>query len=82
MGKFIYLNVRTVPAFDTDLMQPHTAYTVFCNLEEKFMTASAWTLKDAVHLFRRLYGFNESFVIKFNRPFRVQSSTRLYDDIY
>jgi hypothetical protein len=74
MGNFIYLNVRTVPAFDTDLMQPHTAYTVFCDRGEKFLIASAWTLKDAVQLFRKKYGFHEDFVIRFNRPFTAQRS--------
>ena len=81
MGKLIYLNVRTVPAFDPYLMQPHTAYTVFCDRDKKFMSASAWTLKDAVHLFRRLYGISEDFVIKFNRPFRPQCSVRHHADI-
>lgn len=81
MDKLIYLNVRTVPAFDPYLMQPHTAYTVFCDRDKKFMSASAWTLKDAVHLFRRLYGISEDFVIKFNRPFRQQCSVQSYVDI-
>ena len=81
MDKLIYLNVRTVPAFDPYLMLPHTAYTVFCNRDKKYMSASAWTLKDAVHLFRRLYGISEVFVIKFNRPLRLLCSVQSYVDI-
>ena len=81
MDKLIYLNVRTVPAFDSCLMLPHTAYTVFCNRDRKYMSASAWTLKDAVQLFRKLYGISEVFVIKFNRPFRQQCSVQSYVDI-
>ena len=45
------------------------------------MSASAWTLKDAVQLFRKLYGISEVFVIKFNRPFRQQCSVQSYVDI-
>lgn len=81
MDKLIYLNVRTVPAFDTALMRPHAAYTVCCDHNDEFMYASAWTLKDAVLLFRNLYGIPEEFVIKFNRPFRPQLSARTYVDI-
>lgn len=81
MDKLIYLNVRTVPAFDPYLMLPHTAYTVFCNRDRKFMSASAWTLKDAVHLFRKLNGISDVSVIKFNRPFRQQCSAQSYVDI-
>jgi hypothetical protein len=81
MGKLIYLNVRTVPAFDSYLMRSHTAYTVSCDRDEEFMYASAWTLKDAVQLFRNLYGITEDSVIKFNRPFRPQCSVRHHADI-
>lgn len=81
MGKSIYLNVRTVPAFDSALMRLHLAYTVFCDSDGRYMYASAWTLKDAAQLFRKLYGIREDSVIKFNRPFRQQCSVRSYVDI-
>lgn len=81
MDKLIYLNVRMVPAFDSASMLPHAAYTVYCDHNDEFMYASAWTLKDAVLLFRNLYGIHEDSVIKFKRPFRPQSSVRSYVDI-
>ena len=70
----IYLNVKTVPAFDTERKMPHTAYTVFYPLRDNTAFASAWTLQDAVRLFRRLYNIKEETVIKLRRPFQPQYS--------
>ena len=70
----IYLNVKTVPAFDTETKMPHTAYTVFCPHRDNTAFASAWTLQDAVRLFRRLYNVKEDIVIKLRRPFLPQHS--------
>ena len=70
----IYLNVKTVPAFDTETKMPHTAYTVFYTLRDNTAFASAWTLQDAVRLFRRLYNVKEDTVIKLRRPFQPQYS--------
>ena len=70
----IYLNVKTVPAFDTETKMPHTAYTVFYPLRNNTAFASAWTLQDAVRLFRRLYNVKEETVIKLRRPFQPQNS--------
>ena len=70
----IYLNVKTVPAFDTETKMPHTAYTVFYPLRDNTAFASAWTLQDAVRLFRRLYNVKEDIVIKLRRPFLPQHS--------
>ena len=70
----IFLNVKTVPAFDTETKMPHTAYTVFYPLRNNTAFASAWTLQDAVRLFRRLYNVKEDTVIKLRRPFLPQHS--------
>jgi hypothetical protein len=72
----IYLNVKTVPAFDTETKMPHTAYTVFYPLRDNTAFASAWTLQDAVRLFRRLYNVKEEAVIKLRRPFQPQYSVK------
>ena len=70
--EIIYLNVKTVPAFDTESNMPHTAYTVFCQQRDGSAIASAWTLRDAIQLFRHIYNVKEEAVIKLRRPFRPQ----------
>lgn len=74
--EIIHLNVKTVPAFDVETKKPHTAYTVSCKDEESLSIASAWTLKDAIQLFRRLYNIKEQTIIHLERPFRPQKSVR------
>ena len=69
----IRLNVKTVQAFDAEKQMLHTAYTVSCLLEGVFSLASAWTLRDAVRLFRHLYGIDDNSVIHLIRPFKPQS---------
>jgi hypothetical protein len=70
-NNFIYLNVKTVPAFDVVSLAPHTAYTVYTHLDGTIRLASAWTLRDAIDLYARLYGCERSSV-KLVRPFRQQ----------
>lgn len=70
--EIIHLNVKTVPAFDIETKMPHTAYTVYCLRDGVYATASAWTLKDAIQLFRRIYNINEHIFIRLIRPFRPQ----------
>ena len=74
--EIIRLNVKTVPAFDVETKTSHTAYTVSCMLEGIFAIASAWTLRDAVQLFRRLYDIHEQTHICLMRPFKPQSYRR------
>lgn len=74
--EIIHLNVKTVPALDSETMIPHTAYTVYCLRKGVQAIASAWTLKDAVQLFRRIYNINEQVDIRLIRPFKPQSSRR------
>lgn len=71
--EIIRLNVKTVPAFDTETQMPHVAYTVSCLLNGVFSIASGWTLQDAVQLFRQLYHINEDTEIHMVRPFKPQS---------
>lgn len=59
----IYLNVKTVP--------------VFYPLRDNTAFASAWTLQDAVRLFRRIYNVKEETVIKLRRPFKPQYSGKV-----
>ena len=71
MGDFIYLNVKTVPAFDAVSLAPHTAYTVYALLDGTIRLASAWTLRGAIDLYALLYDCDRSS-IKLIRPFRQQ----------
>ena len=67
----LYLNVKTVPAFDTEFLQEHTAFTVFHYNGKNLQTASGWTLKDAIELFSKLYSYHrEDLGVK--RPFTSQ----------
>ena len=72
--EIIYLDVKTVPAFDAESKIPHTAYTVFRLQGDGIALASAWTLRDAVRLFRQIYKVKEEVVIKLKRPFKPQYS--------
>ena len=67
----IYLNVKTVQTIERESLEPHTAYTVYHLTDENMEVASAWTLRDAVELFARLYGFDRTR-LKLRRPFRSQ----------
>lgn len=67
----LYLNVKTVPAIDPEHHHPHTAYTVFTTGTDELRIASGWTLRDAIQLFARLYGYSPS-CIKVTRPFLPQ----------
>lgn len=67
----IILNVKTVPAFDTEKMRPHTAYTVYQTVAGQFTIASGWTLKDALDLYARLYNCDRN-ALKVKRPFIQQ----------
>ena len=64
----LYLKVKTVPAFDTSSLQPHTSYTVYRDNDGSLQVASGWTLKDAIELFSRLYGCDITS-LKITRPF-------------
>lgn len=66
------LNVKTGQTFEPTTFCPHTAYTVYLNLEGNLLAASAWTLKDAIDLFAQTYKFNRSR-IKIQRPFHPQT---------
>ena len=67
----IYLNVKTVPAFDTEKLCPHTAYTVYLQQNGDLLSASGWTLQDAISFFADRYKLNRAD-IRLNRPFRKQ----------
>ena len=67
----LFLNVKTVPAQDPVTYENHTAYTVYAELNGKFALVSAWTLKDAISLFSKIYNYT-SDSIKIKRPFSRQ----------
>lgn len=67
----VYLNVKTVYAFDTVSLEEHTAYTVYRHEGTDLQIASGWTLKDALELFSRIYRHDRESV-KVNRPFIPQ----------
>ena len=67
----IYLNVKTVPAFDTERLCPHTAYTVYLQQGNNLLFASGWTLRDAIDFFADRYMCNRTD-IRLKRPFRQQ----------
>lgn len=71
MENSIILEVKTVPAFDSSVLRPLAAFTVLRKCDDSIMLASAWTLKDAVTLFARLYGF-ERERLHLQRPFKPQ----------
>lgn len=65
------LNVKTVTAWDFDLMCTHTAYTVSAVVDGKFTFACGWTLRNAIELYSSLYRFNKNS-LKALRPFKRQ----------
>ena len=67
----IYLNVKTVPAFDIEKLCPYTAYTVYLHQDDDMLYASGWTLQDAIMFFADGYKLNRAD-IRLNRPFRRQ----------
>jgi hypothetical protein len=67
----IYLNVKTVPALDTEKFSEHTAYTVYMHKGKDLLYASGWTLKDAIDYFVDMHKFNRAY-IRLKRPFRRQ----------
>lgn len=69
----LYLNVKTVPAFDAFTHLHHTAYSVYTVTDGDFKSASAWTLKDAIKLFCRTQKCNPSCV-RLKRPFVPQGN--------
>lgn len=72
MDKIIYLNVKKVPAFDTETMMCHTAYTVFSTDGNALFVASGWTLQDAIKFYRNQYVIGNQITIRLRRPFRSQ----------
>ena len=76
-GNFIFmenqlaLNVKTVPAWDYDMMCTHTAYTISAVVDGKLTFASGWTLKDAIELYSSIYHCNKES-LKILRPFKRQ----------
>lgn len=71
-NSIIYLNVKTVPAFDPVTHMPHTAYTIFSGQGEISQIMSGWTLQDAVRFYREIYNIDEQTKIRFKRPFKPQ----------
>ena len=69
----LYLNVKTVPAFDTFIRRPHTAYSVYIAKDGDLKIASAWTLKDAIELFCRTQKCDPTYV-RLKRPFVPQGN--------
>lgn len=70
--KIIYLNVKLVPAFDTETMMCHTSYTVFATHGDTLSGASGWTLQDAINFYRKQYDIGNQITIRLRRPFRSQ----------
>ena len=70
-SSLVYLNVKTVPAFDTEKLCPHTAYTVYLQKGNNLLSASGWTLQDAIYFFADRYKCNRAD-IRLKRPFRQQ----------
>jgi hypothetical protein len=71
MENQLALNVKTVPAWDYDMMCPHTAYTISAVVDGKLTFASGWTLKDAIELYSSIYHCNKE-ILKILRPFKRQ----------
>lgn len=73
--KIMNLHVKLVPAIDLETRMPYDAYTVYCIEESTISSASGWTLRDAITLFRKLHHVDDLTKIILIRPFRKQ---RLY----
>ena len=67
----IILNVKTVPAWDSDEMCFHTAYTVYAIINGMYTYSSGWTLKDAIEFYAQQYKFRRE-VVQIKRPFKKQ----------
>lgn len=67
----VYLNVKTVPAFEPVTYEAHTAYTVYIQDKNSLNSASGWTLRDAIELFARQYNYSRES-LRLKRPFRPQ----------
>lgn len=67
----IYLNVKTVPAFDAENLCPHTAFTVYLQQDNILLFASGWTLQDAITAFADKYKCSRNS-LRMKRPFRRQ----------
>ena len=67
----IYLNIKTVPAFDAENLCPHTAYTVYLQQDNNLLLVSGWTLQDAISSFAVKYKCNRD-EIRTKRPFGRQ----------
>lgn len=70
MGK-IRLKVLTVPAFDPDSYQSHTAFCVSSLLGGKLQHASGWTLRDAIDTYCKWFKVKRQQII-LERPFLPQ----------
>ena len=70
-NKFIFLNVKTVPAFDPETLSPHTAYTVYICCDAVYKSASAWTLQDAIEMFASEHKCKRE-LLRLRCPFRPQ----------
>jgi hypothetical protein len=71
MSDNIILNVKTVPAWDSDEMCFHTAYTVYTIINGMYTYSSGWTLKDAIEFYAQQYKFRRE-VVQIKRPFKNQ----------
>ena len=69
----VRLRVQTVPAFDPETHEAHTAYTVLWQLPvaEALLCAPGWTLKDAISCFCELFDQDRDSV-RLIRPFIPQ----------
>ncbi len=83
--KIMNLHVKLVPAIDIETRMPYDAYTVYCTEESTISSASGWTLRDAITLFRKLHHVDDDTKVSLVRPFRKQklqtSSTELFESI-
>lgn len=68
----VRLNVKTVPSFDPETHQGHTAYTVFRLIsDESIQYAAGWSLRNAIGIFCSKYSVHRESV-QLLRPFRPQ----------
>ena len=71
MSDNIILNVKTVPAWDSDEMCFHTAYTVYTIINGMYTYSSGWTLKDAIEFYAQQYNCCRE-AVRIKRPFKKQ----------
>jgi hypothetical protein len=76
MDKIINLHVKLVPAIDLETRMPYDAYTVYSKLDGTISSASGWTLRDAVNLFRKVHHVDIQTKVSLVRPFRRQRLQR------